>query len=123
MRRTLLSQASVAAFFLLPLATTTLLMPASLHAQTAGTATIQGTVKDPSGAAIPNATVLFVSSETGARREVKSAGSGDFSLPNVPVGAYTLSVTASGFSGFKQNGTLEVGNNATVDVPLTVGSE
>jgi len=122
-RRTLLSCACVAAFPIAPLAAVALLIPTMLHAQTAGTASIQGTVKDPVGAGIPNATVVFLSTETGARRELKSAASGDFSLPNVPVGAYTLSVTAPGFSGFKQSGNLEVGNNATIDAPLTVGSE
>ncbi|WP_244501946.1 TonB-dependent receptor [Terriglobus roseus] len=116
--------ACVAAFPILPLAAAAvLLMPASSYAQTAGTASVQGTVKDPSGAGIPNATVVFLSTETGTRREVKTASSGDYSLANVPVGAYTLSVTAPGFSGFKQSGSLEVGNNATIDAPLTIGSE
>lgn len=122
-RRALLNCAGSAAFSVLPLALSAVLLPSALHAQTAGTASIQGTVKDSTGAAVPNATILFTSTETGARREVKSAGSGDFSLPNVPVGAYTLNVTAPGFSGFRQNGTLEVGSNATVDPSLSVGSE
>lgn len=115
--------ACVAAFPLLPLTGAVMLTPVMVHAQTAGTASVQGMVKDPTGAAIPNATVVFISTDTGTRREVKTASSGDYSIANVPVGAYTLSVTASGFSGFKQNGTLEVGNNATIDASLTIGSE
>ncbi len=122
-RRALLSRIGMLPLFLPPLAASAVLLSAPLHGQAAGTASMQGTVRDASGAVVPNATVVFTSNETGTRREVKSAGSGDFSVPNVPVGAYTLSVTATGFSGFKQNGTLEVGSNATVDVALSVGSE
>lgn len=120
----LVSFASAAIVPLVPLATVAVLVSAApMYGQTAGTASVQGTVKDPTGAGVPNATVVFTSTETGARREAKSSGSGDYSIPNVPVGAYTLTVTMSGFSTFKQTGTLEVGNNATIDAALAIGSE
>lgn len=110
----------------LPMAAITvapLVAPAVLRGQSTGNASLQGSVKDSSGAAIPNAQVVYTNTETGAKRETRSSGAGDYSLPNVPVGAYSVSVTAAGFSGFKQTGTLEVGNNATVDAALNVGSE
>ncbi|GAA3754420.1 TonB-dependent receptor [Terriglobus aquaticus] len=100
-----------------------LLAPAPLRAQAAGTASVQGTVKDATGAAVPNAEVVYTNTETGAQRTVKSGGSGDYSIPNVPVGNYTIKVSAPGFTGFQQRGVLEVGNAATVDATLSVGSE
>ena len=84
------------------LATAGLLAPGTLRAQAAGTASVQGSVKDASGAALPNADVVFTNTETGAKRQTKSSGSGDYSIPNVPVGNYSLTVTAQGFSSFKQ---------------------
>jgi Carboxypeptidase regulatory-like domain len=92
------------------------------HAQTAGTASIQGTVSDPSGAAIPNATVTVTNTETATSRTTISDGAGLFSLPNIPVGAYSLTVEAAGFSGFTQKGVLEVGNNVQINPSLRIGS-
>ena len=95
-------------------------LPAS--AQTAGTASIQGTVTDPTGAAIPNAKVTLTNTDTGTARNTVSDGSGLYSLPNVPVGPYSFTVAATGFQGFTQKGVLEVGNNTQINAPLTVGS-
>ncbi len=92
------------------------------HAQSAGTASIQGTVADPSGAAIPNAHVTFINTETSTSRATVSDGAGIFSLPNVPVGPYSLTVAAPGFQGFVQKGVLEVGTNVQINPALTVGS-
>ncbi len=95
-------------------------LPAS--AQTAGTASIQGTVTDPTGAAIPNAKVTLTNTDTGTVRNTVSDGSGLYSLPNVPVGPYNFTVAAPGFQGFTQKGVLEVGNNTQINAPLSVGS-
>jgi hypothetical protein len=92
------------------------------HAQTAGTASIQGTVTDPTGAAISNAQVTFTNTGTHATRTTATDGSGIYSLPNVPVGAYSLSVSAQGFQGYTRTGVLEVGNNIQVNPALTIGS-
>jgi hypothetical protein len=100
-----------------------LLSPALASAQTAGTASIQGTVTDPSGAALPSTKVVFTNKETGTTRTTVSDGAGLYSLPNIPVGPYTLSVTASGFEGFTQTGVLEVGSNVQVNPILKVGAE
>lgn len=121
--RTLLAYVCVAAVPAGLLTSAALLAPGTLRAQAAGTASVQGTVKDNTGAAIPNAQVVFTNTETGIKRETRSTGSGDYSIPNVPVGNYSLAVTAQGFSSFKQTGVLEVGNAATVDAALNVGSE
>ncbi|HUZ94073.1 MAG TPA: carboxypeptidase regulatory-like domain-containing protein [Edaphobacter sp.] len=92
------------------------------HAQTAGTASIQGTVTDPTGAAIANAKVTFTNTGTHASRTTATDGSGIYSLPNIPVGAYSLSIAAPGFQGYTRTGVLEVGNNIQVNPALTIGS-
>ena len=92
------------------------------HAQTAGTASIQGTVSDPTGAAVPNAKVTVTNTDTATSRITSTDGAGLFSLPNIPVGAYSLTVEAAGFSGFTQMGVLEVGNNVQINPTLRVGS-
>jgi hypothetical protein len=94
----------------------------SLLAQAAGAASVQGTVTDPTGAAIPNATVTLRLTSTGVARVTTSDGQGVYALPNVPVGPYSLNVTAQGFQSFTQTGVLEVGNNISIDPHLTVGS-
>jgi hypothetical protein len=91
-------------------------------AQAAGTASVQGTVSDSTGAAIPSATVELKQTATGVTRTTSSDGAGVYSIPNFPVGAYTLTVTAPGFQGFTQTGTLEVGNSIQINPHLQVGS-
>ena len=61
------------------------------------TGTIYGTVTDPSGAVVPNATVTLVNEGTGIISEQKSGGQGEFTFTFVPVGAYTLKISAAGF--------------------------
>ncbi len=103
----------------------TLSLPAStrfLAAQAAGSASVQGTVSDATGAAIPNATVTLRQTATGVARVTTSDGQGVYSLPNVPVGPYSLNVAAQGFQTFTQTGVLEVGNNVSIDPHLSVGS-
>src|SRR5947209_12674242 len=86
--------------------------------QAAGTASIQGTVTDPTGAAVGNANVTLTNTNTGTTRTTVSDGSGLYALPNVPVGPYSLTVEAQGFSGFTQKGVLEVGNNIQINPEL-----
>lgn len=91
-------------------------------AQAAGTASVQGTVTDPTGATIPTATVTLKQTSTGVSRVSTTDSHGVYSMPNVPVGPYSLSVTAQGFQTFTQTGVLEVGNNISIDPHLQVGS-
>lgn len=100
----------------------TLVLLPKAWSQTAGTASVQGTVTDPTGAAIANATVTLKQTATGVSRVSTTDTQGVYAMPNVPVGAYTLSVTAQGFQTFNQTGVLEVGNNITIDPHLQVGS-
>jgi hypothetical protein len=94
----------------------------TLHAQAIGGGQIQGTVTDETGSAVPGATVEAVQTESDLHRVVTSGADGGYSLPSLPVGPYTLKVTAKGFSTYNQSGiVIQVGNELRVDVKLQVG--
>ena len=61
------------------------------------TGRIQGTVQDQSQATVPGATVTATNQETGYRAEVPTGQGGDYVVPNMPPGKYTVTVTAAGF--------------------------
>ncbi|QNI37147.1 TonB-dependent receptor [Edaphobacter albus] len=92
-------------------------------AQAAGTASIQGNVIDQTGAAIPSATVTLTNTGTRVARTTVTDGSGLYSLPNVPIGPYSLGVSATGFQTYTQTGiVLQVGNNIQINATLQVGN-
>jgi hypothetical protein len=104
-------------------AVTLILFPLIGRAQIAGTGNIQGTVTDPSGAVIPNAQVTLTNVATGGKHQSASSSGGVFSFPNLRVGTYNLSVTASGFKAYTRTGiVLEVGSNIGVNVTMAVGA-
>ena len=79
-------------------------------------ASLSGSVSDPSGARIPNATVTLTDSEKGITRAFTTNDEGNFSFALLPAGTYTLTVEAAGFKTFKQQGiTLEVGQSGKPD--------
>src|SRR5258705_13414132 len=89
--------------FLLFLAVSVLIGP-SLAAQSAGNSTsVTGTVTDPSGAVVPNATVEIRNPVSGFSRTASTDSSGKFSIPNVPFNPYHVSVTEQGFASFTQD--------------------
>jgi len=69
----------------------------SLRAQSESTGALTGTITDPSGAAIPSATVTLVSSATGQTREMNAAANGTYRFSLLPPGTYSLKVSADGF--------------------------
>ncbi len=66
-------------------------------AQVGGTGSIEGTVTDPSGAAVANASVTATNVATGTVTARKTTDAGFFVLPLLPAGDYTVTVTATGF--------------------------
>jgi hypothetical protein len=66
-------------------------------AQGETTSAIAGTVVDPSGAALPGATVTIVGTETGSRRSAKTDDAGRFNFPQLKPGSYSVSAEAEGF--------------------------
>src|SRR5713226_6130944 len=77
------------------------LMPLAGHAQET-TGGLQGTVKDPSGAVVPNAHVAVTGSSLVGSKELDTDSSGYYRLANLPPGKYTITVTAKGFETVKQ---------------------
>jgi Carboxypeptidase regulatory-like domain len=57
-----------------------------------------GTVSDPSGAVVPNATITVTENSIGVSRTATTDGRGDFSLVNLDAGVYSATVTATGFA-------------------------
>ena len=97
------------------------LASSSLLAQ--GLGRISGTVADPTGAVIPDATVTATQNGTGTTTQVKSNGSGDFVFPSLPPATYDLSVTSTGFSGYVQKGILlQADASVSQNVTLKTGS-
>ena len=82
---------------LLPLLLSFPLLVANVGAQTFRGG-INGTVTDGTGAVAPGATVLATEDETGVVRSSVSTSAGDFTFPDLPLGHYTIVVTASGFA-------------------------
>jgi hypothetical protein len=111
----------LSSLLLLPLAFSAFNPP--LHAQAVGSGQIQGTISDPSGSVVAGATVEAVQAESGLHRTVTSSTDGGYSLPNLPVGPYQLSVSGTGFSAYRQSGiVIQVGNDLRIDVKLQVGA-
>ncbi|MGH9403434.1 MAG: carboxypeptidase regulatory-like domain-containing protein [Terriglobia bacterium] len=97
-----------------------LLLPVSARCQ--ATAALAGSVKDQSGAIVPNATVTVTNEATKAVWTSVTTNAGLYTLPNLPPGNYDLAVSASGFRQFVQSGiTVTVGSTTTADVVLQVG--
>ena len=89
-------------------------------AQTTGT--IEGVIKDPSGAVVPGVKVILTNEETSQQREATSDESGYFRILQVPVGRYSLVLESKGFKRHVRKGIiLELNQTAHVDVELLVG--
>ncbi len=87
------------------------------------TATVVGTATDPSGAVLAKVVVKLKNVATNAIRESETDASGNYTLPFLPAGQFTLSASAAGFrtnqvSAFE----LQVGQTARVDLHMELGS-
>jgi hypothetical protein len=91
--------------------------------QAIAVAETQGRILDATGAAAPGAQIRMTEAETRYVRSTTCRADGGYSLPNLPVGPYTLEVTAKGFKTYVQLGIiLQVGSSIQVDVTMQVGS-
>jgi Carboxypeptidase regulatory-like domain len=101
----------------------TLALPCTGFAQ-AVTGTILGTVKDPSGIPISQASVHIVNTATGEVRNIKTNDEGTYEAPNLPPGGpYRVEVESQGFKkSTMTNVSLNVDQKAHVDVAMSIGS-
>src|SRR5665213_2141387 len=88
------------------------------------TATVTGTVIDPTGAAIPRAKIEAKNESTGIISSTASNDVGRYGLTSLAIGTYDFTVTASGFQTLKRTGiALSAGQVQELQFPLTIGTE
>ncbi|MGH9781968.1 MAG: carboxypeptidase regulatory-like domain-containing protein, partial [Candidatus Acidiferrales bacterium] len=94
------------------------------HAQGVGASgNINGTVTDPSGAAVPNVTLIALETDRGIRHATVSDDAGGYQFVGLPPAAYDVTAQASGFQTVVQKGVIvTVGGAALVDFQLKVAS-
>ncbi len=86
------------------------------------TASVTGTVLDPTGAAVPTAKVEATNQATNVTNSVVTNGAGRFTLAFMPIGTYTIRVTANGFESETKNGiVLTAGQMLDLQFALKVG--
>lgn len=99
-----------------------LLAPASLLAQL-NTATLHGIVTDPTGSAIPAAQITITNTDTGVARTTVTDSVGDYTVPSLQPGNYSVSAVREGFEKIQRsNVSLQVGQSAALNLTLQVGN-
>lgn len=87
-----------------------------------GNGTITGTVTDPGGAVVPNAAVNATNTATAVAYPAVTTNTGTYTITDLPVGTYTVNVTANGFKNYSHtNLRVEAAQTIRQDVPLEVG--
>lgn len=109
-------------FALIAIVICVLLAVSIAAAQTSTTGMIAGTVKDPSGAVVPNAK-LVLTTPAGAQQEATADAEGRFRFPLLVPGEYTLKVEATGFrAGTYEHINVNVTDTTELSVPLALQS-
>jgi hypothetical protein len=100
-------------------------MPGRATAQVAtAAAALNGTVRDASGAVVPDATITLVNTKTGFKQVSVSNSTGNYSLVNITPGNYMVTVSKQGFSVAKSDEfELLVNQTATMNFALQVGTQ
>lgn len=96
------------------------LLTAGLHAQNSATAQLSGTVTDPQGAVIPNATVTVTDVAKNFERTTQTSADGRYQFLLLPPGDYTVLVDAQGFGKVTVRSTLTVGQIAELPIGMRV---
>ena len=87
------------------------------------TGAIGGSVTDPSGALIPNANVTATNQGTGGKSVTNTTGAGIYHFPGLPIGTYTVTVTAPGFATKTNTGVLvQVNSTTALNISLVSGA-
>jgi outer membrane receptor protein involved in Fe transport len=94
-----------------------------LQAQDISTAQLNGTVRDQTGAVIPNATITISDPSRGFSRTATSDGQGNYQLLLLPPGTYTVTAGYTGFNTFiSKNVVLTIGEQAQLPLSLSIGN-
>lgn len=100
-----------------------LLFPLALMAQTGTSGQITGSVVDPSGAVVTDATITLTQIATGAKRTATSNADGNYSISNLPIGTYRINVSKPGFKETSiSNVVVNVSSVTRQDVSLEAGA-
>ncbi|HLM57066.1 MAG TPA: TonB-dependent receptor [Pyrinomonadaceae bacterium] len=84
---------------------------------------LTGTVSDPGGAVIPNATIVVKDNQTGRERTVQASDQGAYEMPQLEVGTYTVTITAPGFKTFSATQLkIDAGGAHTLNATLEAGA-
>jgi hypothetical protein len=84
---------------------------------------IRGTVMDPSGGAVPGASVTLINEATHATRDVQSGANGEYVFLEVPVGTYEIDALSKGFKKYTRKGiVVNLNEVASVDITLQIGA-
>src|ERR687897_875523 len=107
---------------LLFLATICLALPAHVFAQ-AGTSGLTGVVRDPQGTPMDRVHIVVLDPATGFSRETETNNTGNYNIPGLRPGTYTVIATRDGFRTFTETAfRIEVGQIARLDVGLEIGA-
>src|SRR6201987_291319 len=93
----------------------------SLMAQSLVSGDVTGTVTDPSGAVVPNASVTLNNDATGAARTTTTNSNGAYRFSLLPPGNYNVNVTAQGFNKADTSTSVNVGQATIADVKMAIG--
>jgi hypothetical protein len=98
----------------------TLFRPAPTFAQS-GAGSIEGTIQDATGAALPGATVHVVNQGTGVVNDTKANGAGSYAVPGLFAGNYTITYSSPGMKKYLTTIALQDAQNAVLNPKLSVG--
>ncbi|HST10821.1 MAG TPA: TonB-dependent receptor [Terriglobales bacterium] len=90
----------------------------SVHGQSGNSTSVTGTVLDPSGAVVVNATVEVRNPVSGFSRSAVTDAAGKFTIPNVPFNPYHIMVTGEGFAPYSQD--VDVRSTVPVNLSITL---
>lgn len=94
--------------------------PTIVHGQ--GFSTLRGTVKDPTGAAIPDATITLHATASAWVQATQTDMGGTFTITAIPIGDYKLQIEREGFAAINQNVQVIMGSAPNVELTMQVSS-
>src|SRR6202790_4479881 len=86
------------------------------------TGDVQGTVTDGTGAGIADAKITLKNLDTGTTRQVTTGQNGEFSIAQLSIGSYAITVEKAGFKAYTQAILVRSGEKTRIDAPLQLGN-